>query len=110
MNEDLKKYSCVERCPVRQVISRFSSKWAMLVLMILGEKECVRFNEFTHILPDISAKVLSSTLKTLESDGLVARKVYACVPPKVEYSITNKGKTLVPLICQLVEWAREEMV
>lgn len=109
MTEDLKKYSCVEECPVRKVISRFSSKWALLILMILGEEDCVRFNEFTHILPDISAKVLSSTLKILETDGLVTRKVYACVPPKVEYQITPKGSTLVPLICQLVEWAKREM-
>lgn len=58
----------------------------------------MRFNELSRKIPDISTRVLSVTLKTLEADGLINRKVYAQVPPKVEYTLTETGKSLVPLI------------
>ena len=61
------------------------------------------------MIPDISLRVLSVTLKTLEADGLVGRKVYAEVPPKVEYSLTDTGKSLIPVVNQLVEWAKANM-
>ena len=61
------------------------------------------------MIPDISPRVLSVTLKTLEADGLVGRKVYAVVPPKVEYSLTDTGKSLIPVVNQLVEWAKANM-
>ncbi len=108
MNEALKKYSDVEHCPVRQVISHFSTKWGLLILAMLGEFRCLRFNEISHALVDISPKVLSSTLKTLENDGLVRRDVYPSVPPKVEYSITPKGDTLLPILEQLIAWGASQ--
>ena len=61
------------------------------------------------MIPDISTRVLSTTLKTLEADGLIDRKVYAQVPPKVEYTLTETGKSLIPLIMQLTEWAMNNM-
>lgn len=109
MEEVIKKYSDVTHCPIRNVVSHFSSKWGILILLVLGEMESVRFNEFTRILPDISPKVLSSTLKVLEADGLVHRKLYASVPPRVEYSITEKGKTLVPILGELANWALKHL-
>ena len=66
MQEILKKYSDIGNCPVRNVISHFSTKWGLLILALLGETRCLRFNEILHALPDISPKVLSSTLKTLK--------------------------------------------
>lgn len=105
MDELIKKFSDVEHCPIRNVISHFSTKWGLLILVVLGEANCIRFNELTKIIPDISPKVLTSTLKTLESDGLINRKMYACIPPKVEYSITEKGKSLIPILGELVNWA-----
>ena len=98
--------SIIEICPVRNVIARFGNKWALLVVLILSEHEKVRFNELCRLIPDVSSRVLSGTLKTLEADALVARKVYPVVPPKVEYQLTDMGRSLVPLITQLTEWAQ----
>lgn len=105
MDGMIKKFSDIERCPIRNVISHFSTKWGLLILVVLGEANCIRFNELTKIIPDISPKVLASTLKTLEADGLINRKMYACIPPKVEYSITEKGKSLLPILGELINWA-----
>lgn len=105
MDELIKKYSDVSKCPIRNVVSHFSSKWGILIILILGDAEYVRFNELTKILPDISPKVLSGTLKFLEKNKLISRKMYACIPPKVEYSITDKGKTLLPILQELASWA-----
>lgn len=101
--------SVIEICPIRNVIARFGSKWALLTLLIIGEQGVVRFNELGRLIPDVSSRVLSSTLRTLEADGLVERKVYAVVPPKVEYRLTEVGESLLPLIRQLTEWAQTNM-
>ncbi len=101
--------SIIEICPVRNVIARFGNKWALLVILVLSEHEKIRFNELHQLIPDISSRVLSGTLKTLEADTLVSRKVYSTVPPKVEYQLTDLGHSLVPIIEQLTEWARTNM-
>lgn len=103
--ENLKKYTGIENCPVRNIISRFSGKWAILILCVLSENEATRFNIINKALPDISPKVLSETLKSLEADGLINRKLYAEIPPKVEYSLTELGKSLLPIINSLISWA-----
>lgn len=101
--------SIIEICPVRNVIARFGNKWALLVILVVSENEPIRYNELGRKIPDISSRVLSSTLRTLEADGLVKRKLYQEVPPRVEYSLTESGKSLVPLILQLTEWAQNNM-
>ena len=101
--------SIIEMCPVRNVIARFGNKWALLTVLIIGEQGVIRFNELSRLIPDVSSRVLSSTLRTLEADGFIDRKVYAVVPPKVEYSLTTLGKSLLPLIQQLTEWAQTNM-
>ena len=73
LKENLKKYTGIASCPVRNVINRFSGKWAMLVLCVLAENEATRFNEIGKAIPDISPKVLTETLKSLEADGLICR-------------------------------------
>ena len=103
------KNSIIKICPVRNVIARFGNKWALLVVLVISEHECVRFNELCRLIPDVSSRVLSGTLKTLEADALVARKVYPTVPPKVEYRLTDIGRSLMPLIAQLTEWAQTNM-
>lgn len=103
------KNSIIEICPVRNVVSRFGNKWALLVVLVLSEQKIVRFNELCRLIPDVSSRVLSGTLKTLEADGLVARKVYPVVPPKVEYRLSDIGQSLVPFIVQLTEWAQTNM-
>lgn len=101
--------SIIEMCPVRNVIARFGNKWALLIVLIIGEQGVVRFNELSRLIPDVSSRVLSSTLRTLEADGFINRKVYAVVPPKVEYRLIDVGKSLLPLIQQLTEWAQTNM-
>lgn len=101
--------SIIEICPIRNVVSRFGDKWSLLVLLVIDGAGVVRFNELGRLIPDISTRVLSMTLKTLEADGLIDRKVYAQVPPKVEYTLTGTGKSLIPLIMQLTEWAQQNM-
>lgn len=105
LQENLKKFTCVSSCPVRNVISHFSGKWAMLILSVLYENGATRFNSIGKAIPDISPKVLAATLKSLETDGLLARKIYAEIPPKVEYSLTGLGESLMPLLKGLVEWS-----
>ena len=107
LKENLKKFTQTASCPVRNVISRFSGKWSMLVICVLAENEATRFAEIGRALPDISAKVLSDTLKGLESDGLISRKIYAEIPPRVEYSLTDLGRSLLPHLYALISWGAE---
>ena len=109
MNAKEETNSLIERCPIRNVVARFGDKWSLLVLLVIDGEGVVRFNELGRMIPDISTRVLSTTLKTLEADGLIDRKVYAQVPPKVEYTLTETGKSLIPLIMQLTEWAMNNM-
>ena len=101
--------SIIEICPVRNVVARFGNKWALLVILVLSENESIRYNELRRKIPDISSRVLSGTLRTLEADGLVDRRFYQEVPPRVEYSLTETGRSLVPIIIKLTEWAQNNM-
>ena len=96
-------------CPIRQVVSRFGDKWSMLVLFMLNKSDTgiLRFNEIRHLMTDCSQKMLSQTLKNLEQSHLVNRKVYPEVPPRVEYSLTETGKSLMPAILALIDWGKE---
>ena len=109
MRRKEEKNTIIEICPVRNVIARFGNKWALLVILILSENKVLRFSELKKMIPDVSSRMLSSTLRTLEADGLVSRKVYPEVPPKVEYSLTETGLSLVPFIVQLTDWAQKHM-
>ena len=98
-------------CPIRNVLSRICDKWSLLVIYTLNahNAEPIRFNALRKLIPDISQKMLTSTLKTLEADGYVNRKVYAEVPPRVEYSLTPRSETLIPIMNSLIEWAGDNM-
>lgn len=96
-------------CPVRNVLSRVGDKWSMLVLFTLENNSRLRFKELQRNIPDVSQKMLTATLKMLEGDGLVSRKAFPEVPPRVEYSLTEKGQSLLPLIDSLLSWATENM-
>ena len=106
----LKKYGEAAHCPVRNVIDRIGDKWSVLVLMVLEEGNVLRFNEIWGSIQTISQKMLAVTLKTLEADGLVKRTVYPQIPPKVEYQLTERGKSLLPHLHGLVLWAKENMI
>jgi DNA-binding HxlR family transcriptional regulator len=100
----------IKNCPVRKVLDRFGDKWSLLVLLILGKKETLRFNEINKAIgSDISQKMLTTTLRTLEADGFLKRTIYPEIPPRVEYTITDLGKSLVPLIDKLEKWAKGNM-
>ena len=103
--ENLEKYTKTENCIIRNVIARFSGKWSILILCVLAENDSTRFNAISRALPDISPKVLSATLKVLEQDRLIGRRFYAEVPPRVEYSLTAKGRSLMPILFNLIDWA-----
>ncbi len=102
-------YALFPQCPIRNVLSRIGDKWSMLVLFTLEKYGVLRFNELKLYIPDISKKMLSTALKVLEADGLVARKMYAEIPPRVEYRLTERGLTLIPLINKLIDWAATNM-
>lgn len=101
----------VQDCPIRNVLARICDKWSLLVIYTLKNHMDgpLRFNALRKLIPDISQKMLTSTLKTLEADGYVTRKVYAEVPPRVEYSLTPRSETLIPIIDNLIVWAIDNM-
>lgn len=104
MNEEL-----FPDCPIRNILSRFSDKWSLLILYTLNLRPTMRFSALRREIPDISQKMLTNTLRTLEADGFVTRTIYAEVPPRVEYSITNRTRSLFPHINSLIEWAKDNM-
>ena len=96
-------------CHIRNILARISDKWSILVLFTLNQSALMRFNTLQKNIPDISQKMLTVTLRTLEEDGFVKRKVYAEVPPRVEYSLTERAISLLPHINDLITWAKNNM-
>lgn len=107
--DKLKDEIFIENCPIRNILSRISDKWSILTIFTLEQIPVMRFGELHRMIPDISQKMLTVTLRTLEQDGLVKRKVYAQIPPKVEYSLTARGQSLLPHLNSLIYWAKEQM-
>ena len=93
----MKNFHPDNNCPVRNVLCRLGDKWSMLVLITLNANGTMRFCDIHKTIADISQRMLTVTLRTLETDGLVSRKVYAEVPPRVEYELTERGKSLIPV-------------
>lgn len=98
-------------CPIRNILSRISDKWSLLVIYALEKTapEPVRFKELQRKVPDISQKMLAATLRTLEEDGYVTRTVFPEVPPRVEYALTERAMSLLPHVNALIGWALENM-
>ena len=94
-------------CPVRNVLSRMMDKWTLLVLYTLEGQGTLRFNDLLRAIPDVSQKSLTVTLKSMEADGLVSRKVIPAVPVKVEYTLTERALTVMPLLDRLLSWSLE---
>ncbi len=93
-------------CPILSTIAMISDKWKVIIIYKL-KGGTLRFNELMRALQGVTQKVLTSQLRQLEEDGLVSRKIYAEVPPRVEYSLTPLGESLTPVLEQLEQWARE---
>lgn len=109
MKRKIEKNSMVEICPIRNVVARFGNKWSLLIVLVLSENGKTRFNQLNKLIPDISTKVLSGALQTLEADGLVIRTVFPEVPIRVEYELSETGLSLVPIIQRLTDWAMQNM-
>ncbi len=95
-------------CPIRNILARISDKWSLLVIYTLDKagQETIRFKKLQREIPDISQKMLTVTLRTLEEDGYVTRTVYPEVPPRVEYALTPRAHSLLPHVNALLDWAQ----
>lgn len=96
----------LENCPVRTVISQIGGKWSPLMLQLLSERP-YRFGELRRLVPDISQRMITQTLRDLERDGYVDRTVYPTKPPSVDYRLTELGHSLFAPLSGLLEWAAQ---
>jgi len=92
------------RCPFHLAMSILEGKWKFAILYVLSAQGTLRFKELERAIPDISTRMLTKELKHLEQKGIVHRKAYATVPPKVEYSLTEIGKSTAPVIASITNW------
>ena len=102
------KHKSYTNCPVEAALDIIGGKWKSIVLFRIME-QTRRFNELRRLLPAITQRMLTNQLRELERDGLIERKVFAEVPPKVEYSVTDFGRTLKPVLAALTHWAEHHM-
>lgn len=94
----------IARCPVRSVLDRLGDKWTTLIVIVLSQRPH-RFSEVRRAIPDISKRMLTQTLRDLERDGLIARRVFPTKPPSVEYRLTELGESLLGPLTALIAWA-----
>lgn len=106
MEEDHIKNNYISgNSPFRLLMDHFGNKWSMILIVALSKKGEMRFNELDKSVEGISQKVLTSTLRALEEAGFVCRKTYCEVPPRVDYSLTDLGRSLLAIIEWLVKWS-----
>ncbi|WP_191567466.1 winged helix-turn-helix transcriptional regulator [Metabacillus idriensis] len=96
-------------CEKELTLSVIGGKWKMLILWHLGKEGTKRFNELKSLMPGITQRMLVNQLRELEEDLIVHREVYPVVPPKVEYSLTEQGKSLMPILESMYEWGKNYM-
>ena len=92
-------------CPVEATLNLIQGKWKVVIMFRLSD-EPRRFNELTRLLPDITQRMLTNQLRELERDGLVHREVYAEVPSRVEYSLTELAESLMPIMLSIKDWGK----
>ncbi len=100
-------YGCHPGCAVEAALSLIDGKWKGVILFLLLENDVMRFNEFQKALPDITQRILTAQLRSMEADGLLERTVYPVVPPKVEYRLTELGISLEPVVKALAKWGND---
>ena len=101
-----KTYDCNKGCPVEATLELIGGKWKGVILYHLLERT-YRFGELKRIMPGVTQRMLTKQLRELESDGIINRKVYAEVPPKVEYSVTEVGESLRAIIMLMCDWGKK---
>ncbi|UUZ84279.1 helix-turn-helix transcriptional regulator [Paenibacillus sp. P26] len=97
------------KCPIYYTLEIVGGKWKWAILFKLAMDGVIRYGKLKEFLPPIAHKTLSQQLKELESSGIIHREQYNVMPPKVEYSLTEKGKTLIPMLEMMAKWGREHM-
>ena len=106
MTRDFIQDPIFPECPIRNVLARIGNKWTLATLYTLNKQGApMRFRDIAAANPDCSQKMLTQTLRGLEADGLVDRKVYPEMPPRVEYELTDRGRSFMPVMQQLMDWA-----
>ncbi|PKM89438.1 MAG: hypothetical protein CVU87_05355 [Firmicutes bacterium HGW-Firmicutes-12] len=95
-----------ENPPILYTNSIIRGKWKVIIIYRLSKRMCMRYNELKRCITGITHKMLSNQLKELENDDIIIRKEYSQIPPKVEYSLTEKGKSLVPVLNAMCRWGR----
>lgn len=95
------------QCPVKYTLSIIGGKWKPVILWKLAQREVLRYGEIKKEVAGITHKMLSHQLKELEADGMINRKEFHQIPPKVEYSLTDKGMSLMPVLETMCQWGRE---
>jgi DNA-binding HxlR family transcriptional regulator len=99
----------VSNCPVTATMALIGGKWKILILYLITN-DINRFGKMNMVLRDISKQMLTTQLRELETDGLIERKIYAEIPPRVEYFLTEKGKSLQPIIALMKSWGDEHVL
>ena len=94
-------------CPMEFAMSQISGKWKLIILWHIYDNKVIRFNELMRSINKITHKMLSNQLKELVNDNLIHKEIYKEIPPKVEYSLTEHGKTLIPVMDLLFQWGKE---
>lgn len=105
----LKKFRQIDMQAFDQALALISGKWKMNILFALSQLGTMRYGEINNVCGRITHRVLSEKLKDLENNGLITRKVYPEIPPKVEYSLTAKGRTLLPILQEICDWGQENI-
>lgn len=96
-------------CEKELTLSLISGKWKIVIIYHLEKEGTLRFSEIKRLLPKITHKVLTTQIRELEEDGIVHRKVFPEVPPKVEYSLTGLGESLMPIVLMMYEWGKKNI-
>lgn len=94
-------------CPVKDIMATFGDKWSMYAVLLLGQHDKMRFNDLRCNIHGISQRMLTVTLRSLEENGIVSRKLFAEVPPRVEYQLTTLGEGLLGQLVSLAKWANQ---
>ncbi len=100
---------CIQNCGVEYAFKRIGGKYKARILWHLNLSKVLRYGELRRTLPDITTKMLTQTLRSLEEDELIVRKVFHQVPPKVEYSLSDTGQELIPFIEHLHNWGKKQL-
>lgn len=93
-------------CPVGLASNAINGKWKLQILNLLSQGECMRYGDLKRAIKDVSEKMLIQHLRELEVDGLIVRKLYPEVPPRVEYALTEVGRKIIPVIVELKRWGQ----